>query len=70
VKAMNSDELKIFIKEQCGDPAIGIGDVCDLSSLQVEELKKTNAIRQNTLQYLMQKHLFCIPRRFWIMQNL
>jgi epoxyqueuosine reductase len=41
---MNSDELKAFIKEQCDDPAIGIGDVSDLSPSQVEELKKTNAI--------------------------
>jgi epoxyqueuosine reductase QueG len=41
---MNADKLKTFIKEQCGDPAIGIGDAYDLSALQVEELKKTNAI--------------------------
>lgn len=41
---MNSNELKTFIKEQCGDPAIGIGDVSDLDPLQIEELKKTNAV--------------------------
>jgi len=41
---MNSHELKAFLKEQCGDPAVGIGDVSDLTPSQVEQLKKTNAV--------------------------
>lgn len=41
---MNSSDIKAFLKEQCGDPAVGIGDVSDLTPSQVEELKKTNAV--------------------------
>ena len=41
---MNAHELKKFIKEQCGDPALGICDVGDLSDSQVDALKKTNTI--------------------------
>ena len=41
---MNSNEIKAFLKEHCGDPAVGIGDVSDLTPSQVEELKKTNAV--------------------------
>jgi epoxyqueuosine reductase QueG len=39
---MNTNELKTFIKEECGDPAVGICDVSDLSTSQVEALHKTN----------------------------
>ena len=39
---MNTDELKTFIKEECGDPALGICDVSNLTVSQVAELRKTN----------------------------
>jgi epoxyqueuosine reductase len=39
---MNAHELKTFIREDCGDPALGISDVGDLSSSQVEALTRTN----------------------------
>ena len=41
---MLKNKIKQFIKEQCGDPAIGICDVSDLRPQEVEQLKKTNAI--------------------------
>jgi epoxyqueuosine reductase len=61
---MNSDELKNFIKEQCGDPAIGIGDVSDLSPPQVEELKKTNAIMANHSPIFDAKTPILHPKQF------
>ena len=39
---MNKAELKNFVKEECGAPAVGICDVSDLSDSQVDALKKTN----------------------------
>jgi epoxyqueuosine reductase len=39
---MNSRELKTFINEQCGNPAVGISDVGDLDPSQVEALTRTN----------------------------
>jgi epoxyqueuosine reductase len=41
---MDARELKTFIKEQCGDPALGISDVGNLDSSQVAALTKTNTI--------------------------
>ena len=41
---MNKDELKAYIKEECGDPAVGIGDVHDLSPSEIDALQKTNTI--------------------------
>jgi epoxyqueuosine reductase len=41
---MLKDEIKQFIKKQCGDPAIGFCDVSDLTLKDVDNLRKTNAI--------------------------
>jgi len=41
---MLKNKIKQFIKEQCGDPAIGICDVSDLRPQEIEQLKKTNEI--------------------------
>jgi epoxyqueuosine reductase len=41
---MLKSEIKEFIKNQCGDPAIGICDVSDLRPQEVEQLIKTNEI--------------------------
>lgn len=44
LKTMLKNKIKQFIKEQCGDPAVGICDVSDLRPQEVEQLKKTNEI--------------------------
>ena len=53
---MNKDELKSFVKEECGDPALGICDVSDLSDSQVDALKKTNT----TQSKIQNKHIISI----------
>ncbi|MBW2552858.1 MAG: hypothetical protein JRE20_01840 [Deltaproteobacteria bacterium] len=41
---MLKNKIKQFIKEQCGDPAIGVCDVSNLRPQEVEQLKRTNEI--------------------------
>ena len=66
---MLKDEIKQFIKEQCGDPAIGFCDVSDLTLKDVDNLRKTNSIMGNTLRYLSLKHRCFNPKISWTMQN-